>query len=160
MSVLLFTQFFQSLQQLTTGNYQSQEEPNANLQCMLLANMAKSELITKLLTLRREVPKPLSTSPIAIDQLLDCFVKGADHSYNKDADYDYLSYLFADVSKHEAGRQHFLNPRKEDAGIVPLTKLVVFTEHKSTIRRRGVANCWTQSRRTAGSICFLTSCCH
>lgn len=107
---------------------------------MLLANMAKSPSITKLLTFKREVPQPLSTSPFAIDQLLDCFVKGADGSYNPKADYDYLSYLFADLAKHETGRAHFLAPRAEDSAIVPLTKMLVFTEHKSTIRRRGVAN--------------------
>ncbi|KAH9826438.1 hypothetical protein Tdes44962_MAKER03431 [Teratosphaeria destructans] len=116
------------------------KDPNVNEQCMLLANLGKSNSITRLLTLQRDVPKLLSTSPIAIDQLLDCFVKGVDGSYNEKADYDYLSYLFADIAKHEDGRKHFLNPRKEDQDIVPLTKLVVFTEHKSTIRRRGVAN--------------------
>jgi len=107
---------------------------------MLLANLGKSPSIKKLLKLKRDLPKPLSTSPIAIDQLLDCFVKGADGSYNKQADFDYLSYLFADIAKEEDGRNHFLASRKEDENIVPLTKLVVFTEHKSTIRRRGVAN--------------------
>lgn len=107
---------------------------------MLLANMAKADAITTLLKQKRDIPKPLSTSPIAIDQLLDCFVKGADATYNKHTNYDYLSYLFADIAKHEEGRKHFLSPRKEDEGIVPLTKLTVFTEHKSTIRRRGVAN--------------------
>ena len=114
---------------------------------MLLANLAKSSNITKLLSLKREIPKQLSTSPIAIDQLLDCFVKGANGSYNKDADYDYLSYLFADLAKHEEGRTHFLKPRQEDNGIVPLSKIIVFTEHKSTIRRRGVAN-------TIKNVCF------
>ena len=117
---------------------------------MLIANLAKSSGITKLLTLKREVPKNLSTSPVAIDQLLDCFVKGAAGSYNKDADYDYLSYLFADLAKHEGGRKHFLAPRKEDSDIVPLIKLIVFTEHKSTIRRRGVAN-------TIKNVCFDVS---
>ena len=107
---------------------------------MLLANLAKSPSIVKVLTTKREVPKPLSKSPFAIDQLLDCFVKGAAGSYNPEADYDYLSYLFADLAKHEEGRKHFLAPRKEDDNIVPLTKLIVFTEHASTIRRRGVAN--------------------
>ncbi|KAK4570347.1 Protein hgh1 [Recurvomyces mirabilis] len=111
-------------------------EPNADETCMLLANLAKSSNITKLLTLKREVPKALSTSPIAIDQLLDCFVAGT----NKNATYDYLSYLFADLAKEESGQEYFLAPRKEDKDIVPLTKLIVFTEHKSTIRRRGVAN--------------------
>lgn len=108
--------------------------------CMLLANLAKSSKITKLLTLSRDIPTSLSTSPLAIDQLLDCFVKGAEGTYNKHANYDYLSYLFSDLSKDEEGRKHFLSARKEDNDIVPLTKLIVFTEHKSTIRRRGVAN--------------------
>jgi hypothetical protein len=124
----------------TDQRWQDQKEPNINEQCMLLANLGKATSITKLLTLKRSVPKPLSTSSIAIDQLLDCFVKGADNSYNSHGDYDYLSYLFADIAKHESGRTHFLSHRKEDAYIVPLTKLVVFTEHRSTIRRRGVAN--------------------
>jgi len=123
------------------------KEPNADLHCMLLANLSKSSSIDKLLSLKRDLPKQLSASPIAIDQLLDCFVKGAGGSYNKDANYDYLPYLFADLSKHEEGRKHFLSPRKEDSDIVPLTKILVFTEHKSTIRRRGVAN-------TIKNVCF------
>lgn len=119
----------------------SATEPNANLLSMLIANLAKSDAFaTSLLSLRRDVPKPLSTSPIAIDQLLDLFVKGADGSYNKAADYDYLSYLFADSARLEGGRAHFLLPRTEDGGVVPLSKIVVFTEHGSDIRRRGVAS--------------------
>lgn len=115
---------------------------------MLLANLAKSHHITKILALKRDVPKPLSTSPFAIDQLLDCFVKGAGGSYNKDANYDYLSYLFADLAKHAEGRKYFLTPRKEDENIVPLTKIMVFTEYvPSAIRRRGVAN-------TIKNVCF------
>ncbi|KAF2165685.1 hypothetical protein M409DRAFT_67059 [Zasmidium cellare ATCC 36951] len=130
----------------------SAKEPNANLMCMLLANLAKSDSVTKLLKLEREVPKPLSTSPIAIDQLLDCFVKGANGSYNANADYDYLCYLFADLAKHEEGRKHFLTARSEGEGdsvekVIPLTKLVVFTEHASAIRRRGVAS-------TIKNVCF------
>lgn len=121
------------------------KDPNVDLQCMLLANMAKHDSITKLIAKKRHVPKPLSTSPIAIDQLLDCFVKGAEGSYNKNANYDYLCYLFADLAKHEEGRKHFLTPRSEGEGesaekVLPIAKLVVFTEHASTIRRRGVAS--------------------
>jgi hypothetical protein len=66
---------------------------------MLLANMAKSDDLKRILTLKRSIPKGLSTSAIAIDQLMDCFVKGAGGTYNKDANYDYLAYLFADVAK-------------------------------------------------------------
>lgn len=115
---------------------------------MLLANLSKSPSITKLLTLTRDIPKPLSTSPTAIDQLLDAFVKGSGGSYNKSANYDYLSYTFADLAKHSAGRTYFLTPRKESNEIiVPLTKIIIFTEHASAIRRRGVAN-------TIKNICF------
>ncbi|PPJ59346.1 hypothetical protein CBER1_05795 [Cercospora berteroae] len=135
------------------------KDTNANEHCMLLANLAKSDNIIKLLTLKRSIPKEknLSTSPLAIDQLLDCFVKGASGSYNPKADYDYLCYVFADISKHEAGRKHFLTPRTEGSSsdaastegekVLPITKLIVFTEHKSTIRRRGVAS-------TIKNVCF------
>lgn len=66
---------------------------------MLLANMAKDDSLQRVLDLERDVPKALSTSKRAIDQLLDCFVKGAGGAFNKDADFDYLSYFFADLAK-------------------------------------------------------------
>lgn len=78
---------------------QSAKEPNANEIAMLLANMAKSDALLRILHLKRPIPKPLSSSPYAIDQLMDCFVKGAEGRYNKNADFDYLSYLFADLAK-------------------------------------------------------------
>jgi hypothetical protein len=128
---------------------------------MLLANLSKSDKIPLLLPLSRTIPKPLSTSPLAIDQLLDCFVKGASNSYNPNATYDYLSYLFADMAKHESGRKHFLTPRAESGVpsssekaepdqelVLPLSKLTVFTTHPtSPIRRRGVAS-------TIKNLCF------
>jgi hypothetical protein len=66
---------------------------------MLLANLAKSDELLKILKIQRQIPQALSTSQYAIDQIMDCFVKGAEGSYNKDADFDYLSYFFADLSK-------------------------------------------------------------
>lgn len=72
---------------------------------MLLANLAKDETILRLLKLKRAIPKPLSSSAFAIDQLMDCFVKGAEGSYNKHANYDYLSYFFADLAKVRGVRQ-------------------------------------------------------
>jgi hypothetical protein len=126
---------------------------------MLLANMAKDDSLQRVLELKRDVPKELSTSTWAIDQLLDCFVKGAAGGYNKDADYDYLSYFFADlakvcqfshhhVQKHKAnqarqfpkGREYFTSPQPHDSNIIPLTKLQVFTSHTSHTRRLGVAS--------------------
>jgi hypothetical protein len=106
---------------------------------MLLANLMKSDKMKRLLTLKRRVPEPVSTSSNAMDQLMDCFVKGAEGALNKHASYDYLSYLFADMSKSEEGRAYFTS-RQDYDGVVPVTKLTVFTEHKSSIRRKGVAS--------------------
>jgi hypothetical protein len=107
---------------------------------MLLANLAKSDSVKRVLSLERRIPKDLSTSKNAMDQLMDCFVKGAGGSYNKHADFDYLSYFFADMGKHPEGRTYFVTPQAHDKNIIPLTKLTVFTEHQSDIRRRGVAS--------------------
>jgi hypothetical protein len=118
---------------------QNPEEPNANLLAMLLANLVKWDDLKYILSLEHPAPEPLKSNNIAIDQLLDLFVKGADETYNKSADYDYLSYVFADLAKHTEGRKYFLTPQTYD-GVVPLTKMTVFTEHKSDIRRKGVAS--------------------
>ncbi|KAI1618861.1 hypothetical protein EDD36DRAFT_427336 [Exophiala viscosa] len=116
------------------------KEAAADEVAMLLSNLVKSDRMESLITLKRASPaKEVSTSQYALDQLFDCFVKGADGSLNKKANFDYLAYLLADMSKHEAGRQHFLSKREYD-GVVPISKLTVFTEHKSHIRRRGVAS--------------------
>ncbi|PKY00404.1 DNA-binding protein HGH1 [Aspergillus campestris IBT 28561] len=115
------------------------KEPNVDDVLMLFANLAKSDTMKRLLTLKRRVPEGVSTSTNAMDQLMDCFVKGAEGSLNKNANYDYLSYLFADISKSEEGRAYFTTKQDYD-NIVPASKLIVFTEHKSTIRRKGVAS--------------------
>jgi hypothetical protein len=118
---------------------QNPEEPTANLLAMLLANLVKWDDLKHILTLERSAPETLKSNNIAIDQLLDLFVKGADGTYNKEADYDYLSYFFADLAKHPEGRTYFLSKQTYD-NIIPLAKLTVFTEHKSDIRRKGVAS--------------------
>ncbi|KAL3420115.1 hypothetical protein PVAG01_08614 [Phlyctema vagabunda] len=117
----------------------SPTEPNANLLAMLLANLAKWDDLKSILTLERPAPKELGSNDRAFDQLLDLFVKGADGTYNKDAEYDYLAYFFADLARHEEGRKYFVTKQSYD-DVVPLTKLTVFTEHKSDIRRKGVAS--------------------
>ncbi|CZR64151.1 related to FAM203 family protein C1020.12c [Phialocephala subalpina] len=121
------------------GRVTNPTEPNANLMSMLLANLAKYDELKEIITLERPAPKELSSNNKAIDQLLDLFVKGADGTYNKEADFDYLAYLFADLAKHKEGRTYFLTKQEYD-DVVPLTKLTVFTEHKSDIRRKGVAS--------------------
>ena len=105
---------------------------------MLLANLAKYDDLKRIITMERPAPKDL-TSTKALDQLLDLFVKGADGTYNPKADFDFLAYLFADIAKHEEGRKYFATKQEYD-GVVPLTKMTVFTEHKSDIRRKGVAS--------------------
>ena len=55
---------------------------------MLLANLAKSNTLKKIITLKRSIPKPMADSDKAMDQLMDCFVKGAEGKVNKAADFD------------------------------------------------------------------------
>jgi hypothetical protein len=107
---------------------------------MLLANMAKDDSLQRVLELKRSISKELSTSEWAMDQLMDCFVKGATGAYNKDADYDYLSYFFADLAKFSKGREYLTTPQEHDSNIIPITKIQVFTDHASHIRRLGVAS--------------------
>ncbi|KUI60718.1 hypothetical protein VP1G_07918 [Cytospora mali] len=114
-------------------------EPNANFLAMLLANLAKWDGLKNILDRKQKAPESLGSDDQVLNQLVDLFVKGADGSFNKDADYDYLGYLFADLAKHPEVRQYFLK-RQEYDGLVPLMKLKVFTEHKSDIRRKGVAS--------------------
>lgn len=115
------------------------KEPIADDIAMLFANLAKSDKLSRLITLKRRTAESVSTSTMAIDQLMDCFVKGAEGALNKKANFDYLSYLFADLSKSEIGRAYFTT-RQDYDGVVPVTKLTVFTEHESTVRRKGVAS--------------------
>lgn len=106
---------------------------------MLLANLAKLDGFKKILDRKQPAPKGLETDELVVNQLLDLFVKGADGTYNKNADFDHLAYLFADLSKHAEFRQHFLRQQDYD-GVIPLNKIKVFTEHKSDVRRKGVAS--------------------
>ncbi|KAH8689795.1 hypothetical protein BGW36DRAFT_389759 [Talaromyces proteolyticus] len=115
------------------------KEPNADDMTTLLANLAKAESLTGIVNLSRRAAESVSTSKKALDQLMDCFVKGAEGALNKHANYDYLAYFFADISKTEEGRRYFMTQQQYDS-VVPLTKLLVFTEHTSDIRRRGVAS--------------------
>lgn len=66
---------------------------------MLLANMAKSDSIARLCTLKRKPVLNLASSESALDQLIELFNKGANGGYNAAADYDYLGYVFADMVK-------------------------------------------------------------
>lgn len=121
------------LSKLTDATY-----TNADLAAMLLANLSKDDAIGKLVGLKRGIPKGVSSSALAMDQLMDCFVKGAGRTLNKEANFDYLAYVFADISRLPLGRSYFVTRQQYD-DVIPISKLVVFTEHKSVIRRKGVA---------------------
>ncbi|KAI1399123.1 DUF383-domain-containing protein [Hypoxylon fuscum] len=114
-------------------------EPNANLLSMLLANLAKWDSLKRILNKKQQSPGELGSNDLVMNQLVDLFVKGADGTYNKNADFDHLAYLFADLTKHAEIRYYFVQKQDYD-GVVPLTKLKVFTEYKSDVRRKGVAS--------------------
>ncbi|RCI10399.1 hypothetical protein L249_4394 [Ophiocordyceps polyrhachis-furcata BCC 54312] len=116
------------------------QEPNANLISMLLANLAKSQgFEAAILRAKQPSPPDLGADDVVLNQLLDLFVKGHDGRYNKAANYDYLAYLFADLAKNADVRRYFVEPQRYD-DVIPLTKIKVFTEHTSTVRRKGVAS--------------------
>ncbi|KAK4146798.1 protein HGH1 [Dichotomopilus funicola] len=115
------------------------EEQNANLLAMLLANLAKWDDLKSIATRKQDAPAALKSNDLVLNQILDLFVKGADGTYNKKADFDYLSYVIADLSKHPEIRKFFLTEQDYDH-VVPINKIKVFTEHKSDIRRKGVAS--------------------
>ncbi|CAK7233598.1 Protein hgh1 [Sporothrix bragantina] len=115
------------------------EEPNANLLAMLLANLAKWDGLKDILNRKQDAPEGLGSDDHVVNQLMDLFVKGAEGAYNKNADYDYLSYFFADLAKHAEVRQYLVK-RQDYDDVIPLTKIRVFTEHKSDVRRKGVAS--------------------
>ncbi|KIH90111.1 hypothetical protein SPBR_00707 [Sporothrix brasiliensis 5110] len=117
----------------------NKEEANANLLAMLLANLAKWDGLKSILDRKQDAPEGLGSDDRVINQVMDLFVKGADGSYNKHADYDYLAYFFADLAKHAEIRQYFVKRQPYD-DVIPLTKIRVFTEHKSDVRRKGVAS--------------------
>lgn len=133
---------------------------------MLLANLAKHDTFpTEVLEMKKIKVEGISQGERAMDQLMDCFVRG-------EKDWDYLAYIFADVSRvylfllflgaspptplpsargpkytniqffpqqTPQGRKYFITPQSYDS-VIPMSKLVVFTEHPSDLRRRGVAS--------------------
>lgn len=114
---------------------------NADLMAILLANLAKNDQITKLFSIKVARPDTkVFLLDNAMDCLMDCFVKGFDRTLNKYANYDYLAYFFADISRFTAGRDYFVTEQQYDQ-VVPISKLLVFTEkYDSKIRREGVAS--------------------
>ncbi|RKP30539.1 DUF383-domain-containing protein [Metschnikowia bicuspidata] len=116
---------------------------NADLMTILLANLAKDDVITAVFDISLELSEDERKNFAlnnAMDCLMDCFVKGFNRTLNKYATYDYLAYFFSDISQFQFGRQYFITEREYDR-VVPISKLLVFTEkYDSKIRREGVAS--------------------
>ncbi|EPY50221.1 eukaryotic protein [Schizosaccharomyces cryophilus OY26] len=109
----------------------------ADLSCMVLCNLAKEEDFVRILDM--QVPlREFSLSRNIIDQLMDLFVKGTNHGINQYANFDFLANVFADMTRFERGRQYFTTIQEYD-NVYPVSKLIVFTEHSSLLRRTGVA---------------------
>lgn len=117
---------------------------NADLCCMLLTNLAKVGTMAEVFSWTVDTSawdsqsNPFKSNKL-IDCLVDCFVLGSDRKLNKFANFDFLAFFFADVSKFLQGRKYFTT-RQEYDGLVPLSKLIPFTECESTFRRTGVAS--------------------
>lgn len=116
---------------------------NAELMCILMANLAKTDNILQIFDINIKIAddqKDIFKSTKAMDCLMDMFVKGSERKINKYAVYDYLSYFFADLSRFKEGREYFVTEQAYD-GVIPLTKLLVFTEkYDAKVRREGVAS--------------------
>ncbi|KAJ2572898.1 Protein hgh1 [Coemansia sp. RSA 1836] len=119
----------------------------ADTACMLLSNLTKKDSICRILAKLDvgEVPG-ICNSRFALDQLTDVFVKGMDKAYNKDAQFNFLASVFADVTNHPFGRRYFLERTSYDDKM-PITKIMVFSEYPEIIRRGGVDS-------TMKNICF------
>ncbi|GME71287.1 unnamed protein product [[Candida] boidinii] len=120
------------------------ENKVSDLLCILLTNIAKNDKIIKIFDMKID-SKLIKDSKVfksdsAIDCLLDLFVKGYERKLNKYANYDYLAYFFADISRFPKGRHYFVNEQEFD-NVIPISKLLVFTEkYDSKTRREGVAS--------------------
>ncbi|EEB06942.2 eukaryotic protein [Schizosaccharomyces japonicus yFS275] len=134
--------------QTVLGIITNPEHGLADLCCMLLCNLTKEDDIVNMFDMK--VPlREYSLSSNAIDQLMDCFVKGSNHGINQYANYDFLANVFADLTRFERGRKYFTEAQAYD-DVIPISKVVVFTDHASVLRRTGVA-------ATIKNVCFDTT---
>ncbi|GAA5828131.1 hypothetical protein JCM11251_002603 [Rhodosporidiobolus azoricus] len=137
----------------------------SDLACMLLSNMSKLDTVSRQIlglrvpfTIRPDASSAAEAKEgeasaskvarteeettdeiMALDLLLEVFLKGEGKKYNPNANYDFLASVFANVSLLPAGRS-FLLSTPDPSIEPPLAKLISFTEHPSTIRRGGVAS--------------------
>jgi hypothetical protein len=113
---------------------------------MLLNNLSKFDsVISKLLPLEEQPSKGTQM----LDNLLEIFVQGETAKFNKEASFHFLAGVFANISSSPQGCMHFLKNSTVD-DTPRLSKLIVFTEHPSLIRRGGAIS-------TLKNVCFGVS---
>ncbi|KAI9357519.1 hypothetical protein BD770DRAFT_322009 [Pilaira anomala] len=122
----------------------------ADLACMLLSNMTKYEpTCVKVIQAKAEPIEGLTSSRRLLDQLVEVFHKGYKKEYNPQAEFHFLASVFSNVSSIRLGRV-FMIERAAVDNLSPLTKLQIFTEDPSVIRRGGVdsviKNCCFETR--------------
>lgn len=104
----------------------------------------------KVIEAKADPVEGLSASNRLLDQLVEVFLKGYKKEYNPEAEYHFLASVFSNVSSIRLGRVFMIEPAEVDQ-LAPLTKIQVFTEHPSVIRRGGVdsviKNCCFETRQ-------------
>lgn len=91
----------------------------------------------------------LTESKRLMDQFVEVFHKGYKKEYNPEAEFHFLASVFSNVSSIRLGRVFMVEPAPVD-NLSPLTKIQIFTEDKSVIRRGGsdstIKNCCFETR--------------
>jgi len=123
----------------------------ADVACMLLSNMTKYEPIcVKLIDAKVTPLEGLSESTRLMDHLVEAFHKGVGKNYNPQAEFHFLASVFANASAIRHGRVYFVEKASHD-NLAPVTKVQIFSEDKSVIRRGGaistMKNCCFETRK-------------
>lgn len=106
---------------------------NADLCCMILNNLSKHASIADNLL---PIDDKQFNGTHLLDNLLEIFVRGETSVFNPNANFHFLAGVFANISASPQGCRFFLSESTVDH-TQRLSKLIVFTEHSSLIRRGG-----------------------
>jgi Domain of unknown function (DUF383) len=126
-----------------------QGHEHADLVCMLLSNLAKSQKIEGLLGVKSPEVEGLREK-IVLGQLMEVFVIGENRKWNQHATFDFLGNVWGDItrviiscycltSKFPEGRKYLLTSTPEEDHY-PFQSLLQYTLSASIIRRSGAAN--------------------
>lgn len=118
----------------------------ADLFCMLLSNLTREKSIAEDLVEASLAVPPGEICPSSrlLDLLTEVFVKA--QGYNNKAEFHFLASVFANLTLLPKGREYFL--QMSALGDIPITKLMIYTEHENLIRRGGVIS-------TIKNCCFV-----